>query len=84
MSAWISENPITKSGSSLRISPIFAEVNALTFGFSRRAIAGRTVNPEIPTMRSCSPSRYSVSVGSSVRQTMRLGPVADIQYVQAN
>ena len=56
-----------------RISPIFALVNALTFGFSLRAAAGRTVKPLMPTMRSCSPSAYSVSVGSSVRQTMRDG-----------
>ena len=28
----------------------------------------------MPTMRSCSPSAYSTSVGSSVRQTMRCGP----------
>jgi hypothetical protein len=40
MSAWMSEKPTTKSGCSFRISPIFAEVKALTFGFSRRAIAG--------------------------------------------
>ena len=31
-------------------------VNALTLGFSLRATAGRTVNPLMPTMRSCSPS----------------------------
>ena len=55
MSAWMSENPMTKSGCSFRISPIFAEVNALTFGFSRRAIAGRTVKPLMPTMRCYSP-----------------------------
>jgi hypothetical protein len=30
MSAWMSEKPMTKSGLSLRISPILAEVNALT------------------------------------------------------
>ena len=54
--------------SSLRISPIFADVNALTFGLSVRAIGGRTVNPLMPTMRSCSlPSAHRTSVGSSVR-----------------
>jgi len=41
--------------------------------FSRRACAGRTTYPEIPTMRSCSPSKYSVSTVSSVRQTILLG-----------
>ncbi len=51
----------------------FALVNAETFGFSRRARGGRTVKPEMPTMRQSSSSRYSVSVVSSVRQTMRLG-----------
>src|SRR4249919_3100877 len=75
MSAWMSEKPTTKSGCSFRISPIFAEVKALTFGFSLRAIAGRTVKPLMPTMRCCSPSAYSTSVGSSVRQTMRCGPM---------
>ena len=52
---------------------IFALMNAETFGFSRRARGGRTVKPEMPTMRQSSSSRYSVSVVSSVRQTMRLG-----------
>src|SRR6185312_14507187 len=41
MSAWMSEKPIAKSGPSFRISPIFALVNAETFGFSLRARAGR-------------------------------------------
>src|SRR5688500_16639811 len=75
MSAWMSEKPTTKSGFNLRISSIFADVNALTFGFSLRAMAGRTVKPLMPTMRCCSPSAYSTSVGSSVRQTIRRGPV---------
>src|SRR5689334_14567380 len=75
ISAWMSEKPIAKSGSSARIASIFALVNALTFGFSRRAALGRTVKPLMPTMRSCSPSAYSVSVGSSVRQTMRDGGI---------
>jgi len=48
-------------------------MNAETFGFSLRARGGRTVKPEMPTMRSSSPRRYSVSVVSSVRQTMRVG-----------
>src|SRR5579883_682433 len=74
MSAWMSEKPIAKSGFSFRISPILALVNAETFGFSLRARGGLTVKPEMPTMRSCSPSAYSTSVGSSVRQTMRRGP----------
>jgi hypothetical protein len=52
---------------------IFAEVNAETFGFSRRARGGRTVKPEMPTMRRSSPSRYRVSVVSSVRQTILSG-----------
>jgi hypothetical protein len=38
------------------ISEIFAEVKALTLGFSLRATAGRTVKPLMPTMRCCSPS----------------------------
>ena len=75
MSAWMSEKPMARSGCSFRISPIFALVNALTFGFSLRACGGLTVKPLMPTMRSCSPSAYSVSVGSSVRQTMRRGPM---------
>jgi hypothetical protein len=73
MSAWMSEKPMAKSGCSARMRSIFALVNADTFGFSRRACGGRTVNPEMPTMRFCSPMRYSTSVGSSVRQTMRRG-----------
>ena len=40
MSAWMSEKPTTKSGSSFRISSIFALVNALTLGFSLRARGG--------------------------------------------
>ena len=74
ISAWMSEKPITKSGFSARIASIFALVNAETFGFSLRARGGRTVKPEMPTMRRSSPSAYSTSVGSSVRQTMRCGP----------
>src|SRR5690606_14128391 len=74
MSAWMSEKPTTKSGCSARIASILALVKALTFGFSLRARGGRTVKPLMPTMRSCSPSAYSTSVGSSVRQTMRRGP----------
>jgi hypothetical protein len=35
---------------------IRALVKAATLGFSRRARAGRTVKPEMPTIRSCSPS----------------------------
>jgi hypothetical protein len=34
---------------------------------------GCTAQPETPTIRSCSPSRYSVSTVSSVRQTIRRG-----------
>ena len=73
MSACRSEKPRTRSGSSSTIRSIFADVNAATFGLSRRASGGRTVKPEMPTMRASSPSRYSVSVVSSVRQTMRSG-----------
>ena len=57
---------------------IFALVNADTRGFSRRARGGRTVKPEMPTMRQSSPSRYSASVVSSVRQTMRDGYAAEL------
>src|SRR5579871_32537 len=71
ISAWISEKPMTRSGRNARMSSILALVNAETFGFSRRACAGRTVKPEIPTIRSCKPSAYSTSVGSSVKQTIR-------------
>src|SRR5712692_6347528 len=71
MSAWMSEKPMTRSGSSRAISSTFALVKADTFGFSRRARGGRTVKPEMPTMRRSSPSAYRTSVGSSVRQTMR-------------
>ena len=73
MSACRSEKPRTRSGCSARMRSIFALVNAETRGFSLRARAGRTVKPEIPTMRRSSPSRYSVSVVSSVRQTIRCG-----------
>src|SRR5574337_1134353 len=73
----MSEKPIAKSGSNFRISPIFALVKAETFGFSLRARGGRTVKPEMPTMRRSSPSAYSTSVGSSVRQTMRCGKWSD-------
>ncbi len=50
------KNRSTRSGSSARIAPIFALVNADTFGFSLRARGGRTVKPEMPTMRCSSPS----------------------------
>src|SRR5580704_13094911 len=73
MSACRSENASTRSGRSSQILSIRALVNAETFGFSRRARGGRTVKPEIPTIRQSSSSRYSVSVVSSVRQTMRSG-----------
>src|SRR5579875_904982 len=43
-------------------------------GSPLRARGGRTVKPEMPTMRSCSPSAYSTSQGSSVTQTLRSGP----------
>ena len=55
------------------ILSVRALVKAETLGFSRRACGGRTVKPEMPTMRQSSPSRYSVSVVSSVRQTIRCG-----------
>src|SRR5215472_439204 len=73
MSAWRSEKPSTRSGSRAMMRSILALVNADTRGFSLRARAGRTVKPEIPTMRHSSPRRYNVSVVSSVRQTMRCG-----------
>src|SRR5260370_39892700 len=41
MSAWRSENVRTRSGFRARILSIFAEVKALTRGFSRRACGGR-------------------------------------------
>jgi len=47
-----------------------AEVKASKRGFSRSACGGRTTQPEIPTMRSCRPSKYSLSTASSV--TIRL------------
>ena len=77
MSACRSEKPMARSGFSARIWSILALVKADTRGFSCRARAGRTVKPEMPTMRASSPSAYSTSVGSSVRQTMRSGKVAD-------
>jgi hypothetical protein len=58
------------------MSSILALVKAETLGFSLRTLAGRTVNPELPTMRTASPMAYSTSVGSSVRQTMRWGKVS--------
>src|SRR3984893_8708595 len=42
MSAWRSENVRTRSGTSAMILSMFAEVKALTRGFSRRARGGRT------------------------------------------
>jgi hypothetical protein len=74
----MSEKPTTKSGSRRTISSILALVNAETFGFSFRALAGRTVKPEIPTMRASSPRAYRTSVGSSVRQTIRWGKLSPI------
>src|ERR1700704_383234 len=71
-SACRSENASTRSGFSDSILSNFALMNAETFGLSR-ASGGRTVYPETPTMRSPWPRRYSVSVVSSVRQTIRLG-----------
>ena len=68
-----SENPRTRSGSSASILSILALIKAETLGFSLRACGGRTVKPEIPTIRFCSPSRYKVSQVSSVRQTIRCG-----------
>ena len=73
MSACMSEKPIARSGCSARMRSSLALVKAETRGFSWRARAGRTVKPEMPTMRCSSPSAYSTSVGSSVRQTMRCG-----------
>src|SRR5580700_393310 len=73
MSAWRSEKPSTRSGCSATMRSIFALVKAETRGFSLRARGGRTVKPEIPTMRQSSPRRYKVSVVSSVRQTIRCG-----------
>ena len=40
-----------------RMRAVRALVNAETRGFSRRARAGRTVKPEMPTMRQSSPRR---------------------------
>jgi len=39
-----------------RMRSIFADVNADTRGFSRRARGGRTVKPEMPTMRQSRPA----------------------------
>ena len=57
MSACRSEKPSTRSGLSAMMRSMRALVNADTRGFSRRARGGRTVNPEMPTMRRSSPSR---------------------------
>jgi hypothetical protein len=57
----------------VEIFGISAEMNAETRVFSRRASGGRTQYPDIPTIRRCSPSRYSVSTVSSVKQTIRSG-----------
>src|SRR5262245_22212506 len=72
MSAWRSEKPRTRSGRSSRMRSKFASRNELTRGL-RRASGGRTTNPETPTTRSPTPSRYSVSTVSSVRHTTRWG-----------
>ena len=51
MSAWMSEKPIARSGFRSSMRSTLAEVKADTRGFSARACAGRTVKPEMPTMR---------------------------------
>ena len=61
-----------------RILSILALMKAEILGFSLRAYGGRTVKPEMPTMRSCLPSKYNVSQVSSVRQTIRCGWRADM------
>src|SRR6478752_6913447 len=81
MSACRSEKPRIKSGSSASILSNRALMNADTFGLLR-ASGGRTVYPEIPTTRAPSPMRYSVSVVSSVRQTMRHGYVEAIWHAR--
>src|SRR5439155_22435840 len=73
VSACMSEKASARSGFEARIWSTLALVKAETRGFSCRARAGRTVKPETPTMRCSCPRRYSTSVGSSVRQTMRCG-----------
>ena len=55
MSAWMSENPTTRSGRRSRIFSVWALVKAETIGFSVRAWGGRLVKREIPTMRCDSP-----------------------------
>src|SRR5207244_1649709 len=51
MSACRSEKPSTRSGASATMRSMRALVNADTRGFSRRARGGRTVKPEMPTLR---------------------------------
>ena len=57
MSACRSEKPSTRSGLSAMILSVRALVKAETLGFSRRACGGRTVKPEMPTMRQSSPKQ---------------------------
>ena len=70
------EKPRVSAFTSAKVDEITRLSPDLVVGFSRRARAGRTVKPEMPTMRASSPSAYRTSVGSSVRQTMRLGYMA--------
>src|SRR4029450_5961226 len=72
MSACKSENAKTRSGSSATIFSKLALMNAETFGFLR-ASGGRTGYPDTPAIKPPASRRYSVSVVSSVRQTMRCG-----------
>lgn len=73
MSACRSEKASTRSGSTARMRSSLPDENPLIFGFSRRASGGRTVKPEMPAMRSASPSAYSTSTASVHRQAMRCG-----------
>ena len=50
------EKPKVSAFTSAKIGAILELEPDFVVGFSLRAIAGRTVKPLIPTMRSCSPS----------------------------
>src|SRR5690349_22194796 len=76
----MSEKPTTRSGWSATIFATFPPVKPLTIGARSRASGGRQVHALIPTIRWPSPRRCRISVGSSVRQTMRRGASTAVRY----
>ena len=71
----MSLKPITKSGFNSLIFLTLPSTNAETIGWFFFASSGLTVYLLIPTILCCSPNRYRISVGSSVRQMILFGPL---------